>query len=258
MFASRSHRSAGNPLPGSILVFISLAGTVCGLTLLFLGMRGVMEIGGSCGSGGPYVYRQACPTGVPLALIGGIWGGVIMCGLYAWQTLTRGIPSLIGLAWSALFLSLGWNFAEFGVHPPGGAGLEWGWLVCALVFGVMGAVPLLVTAGPVLRGFLPFGHNAGPSVASSDRQRSSRPPSRLADETTRQEEARHLVNLLSQAGSHADMSVARQTQHTPPVGPENEGGMVSALELLAALRRSGSLTEEEFVAAKRRVLEDDQ
>jgi hypothetical protein len=49
-------------------------------------------------------------------------------------------------AWSALFLSLGWNFAEYGVHPPGG-GVGWGWLVCAVVFIAMGAAPLLLWLG---------------------------------------------------------------------------------------------------------------
>jgi hypothetical protein len=42
------------------------------------------------------------------------------------------------LAWSMLFLSLGWNFLEFGLHAPGGGGLAIGWLVSAAAFFAMG------------------------------------------------------------------------------------------------------------------------
>ena len=42
------------------------------------------------------------------------------------------------LAWSALFLSLGWNFWEYGLQPPGTDGI-----ICGVVFAIMGAVPLL-------------------------------------------------------------------------------------------------------------------
>ena len=74
----------------------------------------------------------------------GLWGGLIMAAVYAWQVIKHGArPSLLGLLWPALFLSLGWNFLEFGLNPPGGTGLAWGWLVCAVTFGLMGGVPLI-------------------------------------------------------------------------------------------------------------------
>jgi hypothetical protein len=48
----------------SAWVFVTLAGAVCALTLLFLGMRGVMEVGGACAEGNaPYVIAQPCPPG---------------------------------------------------------------------------------------------------------------------------------------------------------------------------------------------------
>ena len=47
------------------------------------------------------------------------------------------------LAWPGLFLSLGWNFLEFSFAPPGG-GFAWGWLVCGVVFVLMGGLPLLL------------------------------------------------------------------------------------------------------------------
>src|SRR5262249_24723134 len=53
--------------------------------------------------------------------------------------------------WPALFLSLGFNFLEYGLDPAGDAtGPEWGWLFCAAVFALMGAVPLLVLLRPAV------------------------------------------------------------------------------------------------------------
>jgi len=125
-------------------VFVGLAGVAAGLTALFLGMRRVMEIGGFCAEGGPFVIQHRCPEGAIPLVLGGLWGGLIMAGVYAWQVIKHGArPSMLGLLWPALFLSLGWNFLEFGVNPPGGTGLAWGWLVCAVAFGLMGGVPLM-------------------------------------------------------------------------------------------------------------------
>ncbi len=55
----------------SLLTFVSLAGVSAGLTWMFLGMRSVMQIGGSCGSGGPYEIATPCPEGIPIIMIGG-------------------------------------------------------------------------------------------------------------------------------------------------------------------------------------------
>ena len=55
--------------------------------------------------------------------------------------------NLMPLAWPGLFLSLGWNFLEFAFAPPGG-GFAWGWLVCGVVFVLMGGLPLLLAFKP--------------------------------------------------------------------------------------------------------------
>ena len=138
----------------SIGVAVTLAGVAVGMTCLFLGMRSVMEIGGACAEGGPFVPVRPCPQGVPALIVGGIWGGLIFVGAYLWQTHKHQVPSLVGFAWPALFLSLGWNFLEFGVDPPGDGGLVWGWLVCAVLFILMGGLPLLAVVGPTYRAFV--------------------------------------------------------------------------------------------------------
>ncbi len=160
----------GSHAVGSVLVFVSLAGAVCGISLLFLGSRAVMDIGGSCAEGGPYVSANPCPDGVPLAVFGGVWGGVIFTAIYAWQTLSRHIPGFLALGWPALFLSLGWNFLESGLDQPGpGQGVEYGFLVCAVLFGLMGGVPLLLFLREILASLLPFGHAPPPRPAPAGR-----------------------------------------------------------------------------------------
>ncbi|HEV2150351.1 MAG TPA: SHOCT domain-containing protein [Longimicrobiaceae bacterium] len=145
------------PLAASAWVFLSLAGVACGMTFLFLGMRAVMEIGGACAEGAsPYVIARPCPRGVPAAVVGGFWAGIVCLGIYIWQTTSRGIPNLDVLAWPALFLSLGWNFLEFAFRPPGGGGPVWGWLIPGVAFIAMAGAPLAMAAGPQVRRFTSF------------------------------------------------------------------------------------------------------
>ncbi len=125
-----------------VLMFVGLAGGVMSLTLLFLAMRAVMEVGGSCASGNtPYAITRPCPEGVPGVMVGSIFGGLLCLGLYAFTAI--GV-NLVALAWPALFLSLGWNFLVYGIDPPLGDSPAWGWLVCAVVFVLMGGVPLVI------------------------------------------------------------------------------------------------------------------
>jgi hypothetical protein len=46
----------------------------------------------------------------------------------AWKDSSLGAryAGLVALAWPALFLSLGWDFLEYGVRNPFGDGVEWG------------------------------------------------------------------------------------------------------------------------------------
>src|SRR5437899_1203731 len=116
------------------MVFISLAGVAFALTWLFLGMRAVMKVGGTCTQGGPYEIARPCPKGIPLVMLASIWGGLILTGIYAWQSIKARAPSLLGFIWPALFLSLGWNFFEFGFNPPEGSGVQYGWIIPGVLF----------------------------------------------------------------------------------------------------------------------------
>ncbi len=115
------------------------------LTLVFLAMRAVMDIGGSCAEGGPYVVSTRCPEGSTLALLGGIVAG-FGCGFLA----TLGGVAVGGIwaaapafAWSGLFGSLGWNFLDYGVFSAPDTGIDLGWALCGVVFWAMALGPLL-------------------------------------------------------------------------------------------------------------------
>ena len=227
--APQSHSVTMTAL-ASAWVFVSLAGVVCGITLLFLSMRSVMEIGGACADGGPYQPVRPCPDGIPLTTIGGIWGGIVALGIYIWALTRFNLPGFLALAWPALFLSLGWNFFEFGFDPPGDGGLAWGWLFCGVVFAIMGGLPLIALLPSMVRSFVPS-HPQGP-VGLRD---SFRP----------------LKVTIEKAAP-------RQTHASPTPGDrEPSTGLVAELERLTALRDSGSLSEHEFRLAKQRLLGDE-
>lgn len=205
-------------LRASFWIALSLGGVACALTLLFLGMRSVMDIGGYCAEGGPYEIRQHCPQGIPAVMVGSIWGGLILAGVYAWQLVRHSVPGFLGLLWPALFLSLGWNFFEYGINPPGPqSGIVGGWLVCGVLFALMGALPLLAIGPSVLRGFTRGaqpkpGWPAGAPVA------------------------------------HARRIAARVAKSPAPAN------LVDELERLDALHRSGGLDESEYRLAKERLI----
>jgi hypothetical protein len=203
-------------LTDSAWVFASLALVAASLTVVFLGMRSVMEIGGACAQGGPFVPVRPCPAGVPGLMVGGIWLGLISAGVYVWRASRARALSFVGFFWPALFLSLGWNFWEFGLEPPDAVGTAWGWIVCAVVFFVMGAAPLLVAVPWFVR------------------------------------------RLRGQEPTVPDLRARFATRRSAPVSADREPGsgadLVTRLERLDALHRSGALDDREYEAAKTAVL----
>jgi hypothetical protein len=228
----------------SFWIFVSLAGIAAGITCLYLGMRAVMEIGGACAEGGPYEIRQPCPKGVPMLILGGLWGGIACVGVYLFQTIKHSVPSFLGLIWPALFLSLGWNFLEFGLNPPGAdTGVAVGWLVCAVLFGIMGAVPLFAVLGAMVRSFTR--DEQPPSAVDSIKALGNLRPSRSSGWKSKSSSPYGTTTTTK-----ADTSTGTTTSTTA-----SSEGLVDELERLAALHRSGALGADEYAAAKRRLLE---
>jgi hypothetical protein len=126
----------------SFLMLIGIFGFTMGLTLLYHAMRGVMRLGGFVASGGPYAISHPAPDWVWIFPVS-ILGSVICIAFNQVNARRIGGVNLMVLLFPAVFLSLGWNFLEFALHPPGGVSLAWGWLICAVLFALMGGVPLL-------------------------------------------------------------------------------------------------------------------
>jgi hypothetical protein len=141
---------------------------------------------------------------------------------------------LVLLAWPALFISLGWNFLQYGIAPP--AELEpeggpiWGWLIPGVVFVLMGAVPLWIAwqARSEIRA------EGSPAVT----RRFGLPGAGGATSTAPRP------------------SVGWDASHRPGPAAASSEDVVDRLERLAALRRAGDLTSEEFELAKARLLEE--
>jgi len=122
----------------AFLVLSVLVLAVC-ITWAFFAMRAVMEVGGSCADGGPYVSAQPCPAGagliaiaIPVMIITAMAGSAAAISVQA--------PNLLIPMWGFLFGSLGWNFLEAGITGPH---LDWSSIVCGVVFELM-ALPAIL------------------------------------------------------------------------------------------------------------------
>lgn len=127
------------------LFHLTLFGVALCISLLYQAMRPIMRLGGMVASGGPYAIEHPAPSWVwimPVAIMAGM-----ACFFINLFTGDADGVNLMPLAWPGLFLSLGWNFLEFAFAPPGG-GLAWGWLICGVVFALMGGLPLLLALRP--------------------------------------------------------------------------------------------------------------
>jgi hypothetical protein len=216
------------------LLTLGTFGFVFCLTLLYLSMRSVMDVGGSCAEGGPFEVRQRCPEGVAWIVPVSIFGMFLSVGIGLLGVFRQGGPRPFVFAWSALFLALGWNFLEYGVDPPGG-GTSVGWLVCGVVFVLMGGAPLVVLRSGSTARWVFWGPRDG--VPS---QSTWRPP--------------------------------RGGEHTPPELPLRAAGgltplrellaepadVVERLERLAALHDRDAIDDEEYETAKGAVLREEQ
>ena len=149
------------PYVGYLIFFIGMAMLSYGITALWFGMRDVMEVGGYCAEGGPYVIQQHCPDGAELLMFTGIPAGIIglFVAMLGAAKSARGAASLLLLGWPALFISLGYNFINYAINPPEGMGSTVGWWVCGIMFALMG-LPALAGIPWLLRAIQPDRRNA--------------------------------------------------------------------------------------------------
>jgi hypothetical protein len=134
-------------------------------TLIGLALAGAAVVGvdwgiyhlvrtGSCGSSTTYISTRPCPPGTGghiLALIGGIFGGLIGIAIYASRG-QRGRPARIPLGlimWSLLFVTLAASvaYAAYGPANNGGSGAKTTAIILGVIFVPMGLAPLPFALG---------------------------------------------------------------------------------------------------------------
>jgi hypothetical protein len=210
------------------LLTLGTLGFVVSLTLLFRGMRAVLDVGGYCAQGGPYEIRTPCPKGVGWIVPVSIFTGIASVGVGFLGVFRQGGPRPYVFAWSALFGALGWNFLEYGFDPPGG-GTEAGWLVCGVAFVIMAAVPLVFLLSPAGARWSLWGSRGDVAVS----------PPRFP------------------AGAPGTYHLRASELPQYDEEPEPRRDMVDELERLATLHERGALDDHEYEIAKDAVLHDE-
>jgi len=109
---------------------------VMSFTLLYRSSEAVMGLGGYCASGGPYVIETECPDAVLMFVPWTIFTGIGAVFLATVLARGFGMP-LLAWAWPILFLGLGVAFILAMVRD-----FSVSWLLCGVLFLVMGGVPL--------------------------------------------------------------------------------------------------------------------
>ena len=237
-----------------LLLAAGLAGLAMCVTLMFLGMRSVMDVGGQCAEGGPYVIAQHCPDGAPLALVLGMFGLFLFGGIAAWGGTSIGgsWASVPVLAWSGLFGALGWNFIDYGVLNPPNERIEWGFAVPGVLFELMAIGPLVV----VLLALVGKRRVLGPEAPLVRPLPGAGHLNRLSTFTP--------ANVVGVRTASADPVAPRSSWSAVPADRDDAPGAGGAateagldrLERLARLRDRGLLTTDEFEAAKRAALRE--
>ncbi len=221
---------------------VGLAGVAFSLTLLFQSMRAVQSIGGFCASGGPYQIAHSCPKGTAGLLPLSIVGGLIFLGLFVICAGDEG-SGVAKLAWPALFLSLGWNFLDYGLHlTVAGGGVNGGFLACGVLFIVMGAVPLVWWI-PELYGEL-IGKDDAPSPAA--------PTPSFGSSGVGFTSTTSAAPWAGFGGTSMPMSPQRFSTSPAPSAPPRD--VAAQLERLASLHHRGELSDSEYEAAKQQAL----
>ncbi|MBN2841414.1 MAG: hypothetical protein JXP37_10715, partial [Coriobacteriia bacterium] len=148
-YMQRSDTPPALSVGGGLCALLGASGLAAGMTLLYRSMAVIMETeGGFVASGGPYEIAHPAPGWVWLVPVS-ILALFAFGGLSLWASMRGWGTSPLAYAWSALFISLGWNFMRLGLFdPPDGQGAAWGWIVSGVAFWAMGLAPAL---GPVGR-----------------------------------------------------------------------------------------------------------
>ena len=215
----------------ALLCLAGVAGIAAGITLLALDGRALMDIGGFCAEGGPYVIATHCPHNSDVIFLLGFLGGGAAILLAASKSSAIGVGggTVFLLAFAAAFGVIGLESIVGGLDPPGDEpGWAWGWLIMGSIFVAAALVPLLLLA--LSARYLSPGLDAAGGTPG---------------------EAPAGAHDLSRDGA-AGAGLIAEARGVGPGGPGRD--LVEDLEGLARLRDRGLLTEDEYTRAKEGLL----
>ena len=223
-----------------VISFIGLA--LCGASIVALdwGIWHLM-LTGTCASGGPYVSARPCPPGTGgqiLAVIGGVFGGLIGAGIYAARGRSgerRDSRYPLPLAmWTLLFCTIAGSGLYATLGPAAGKDAPKGTAIfLAALFFPMGLAPLLTLLT-----------KRGPGIAVGAR------PAQAAALATA------LEQVAQQRASHPTPSPPPAPPSTPAVKKDDDEDPIKKIERLAKLRDKGVISEAEFEVEKARLLRE--
>jgi Short C-terminal domain len=269
---------AGKVVRKAIFLTLGTLLFVLCLTMLYQSMRAVMDIGGSCASGGPYEISRPCPTGVGWVMPVSIFG-MFFAGFFTFLgVFPDGGPRPYVFAWSALFLALGWNFLDYGFDAPGG-GTAVGWLICGFVFVAMGGAPLLFLLSPRAARWSLWGPD---SQRADDHLHPYQPPPVRTARAQAAAPSVHSPTPYARPATMAPLPLVPETPTAPTAAPpppptaappppsaappaaplaappgNPAGELVARLATLADLRERGMLDDDEYERAKAAVLDEE-
>jgi hypothetical protein len=247
---------------------IGLAGSAAAITVMYLAMRSVMGVGGSCASGGPYVIATPCPDGTTAGMMLGVFALLGFGALAAWSgSRVGGVWSnTLIFCWAGLFIALGWNFLDGAFSAEGGP--DNAGLLLGAMFWAMGGIPLIVVllatagvgrsrsssrSGSAARqapapgpGFAPYGdehvsHRNDPTPAATDGR------------AVREQLLSAIARDIDAVGTRPADGVT--TEPGPDPDPTRDAAALAAhLERLADLHAKGLLDDGEYATAKGAIL----
>lgn len=127
---------------GAIIALLALAAVALLSGLILLAARAIINIGGYCAEGGPYVIAQQCPQGTATILGLGI---PLMIGLIFVYIVAKPSPwpTLIFWFWPIIFIGLGLAFIVGAFAAPNGLSIAG--LLVGMMMIVFGIVPVIIT-----------------------------------------------------------------------------------------------------------------
>ena len=123
------------------MTLISIGCMAAIFVMLPLAAMALLDVGGFCASGGPYVIRQECPTGVIPVLGAGIPLLFVFGFIYA-LALPAGWRALLVWGWPLLFLELAVCFFISAFTAPGQS-FAVGPFITGLVMAGVAVIPVL-------------------------------------------------------------------------------------------------------------------